>query len=179
MARLLNSPEHKAQSKAQRQRHNENLIHRYNDGDRTLHKTIFGTIKPKKGLIIRSIEGPRFAYTDRPLPRATKTVMHQEQIDARHSAIELNRRLKVGVAVGASLASAGIFLSIYEPGILDQPVIERTDQTTNETTPVISEGDRVGSILVVAGLATSGVAILALRRNDSGRELSLRMPDPE
>lgn len=72
MERLLSTPEAKAERNRLQTLHKERLQKRFDEGDPTLRKTIFGKIKQKRtgGIHIESAEGVRFAYASTPLPKA-------------------------------------------------------------------------------------------------------------
>jgi hypothetical protein len=70
--RLMNTPEAKTERERLNLVRQERLQRRFEAGDPTLRKTIFGNISHRRtgGLYIESAEGLRFSHTSIPLPVA-------------------------------------------------------------------------------------------------------------
>lgn len=87
--RYLSTPEAKAERTQQKAARQERLQRRFDEGDTTLRKTIFGNIKLRRtgGIRIESAEGVRFAYTATPLPLAMGEIAILDEV--RKTSIEI------------------------------------------------------------------------------------------
>ena len=121
----LKTPEARAERKRQETARQIRLQRRFEEGDTTLRKTLFGNIKPRRtgGMPVDSAEGVRFYHTGTTLPHEIGRVASQTEVDEKPGIISVEVIDERNMALLGIRQMNGEVLNFSVP---TRPIIEPT-----------------------------------------------------